>query len=126
MVRRPYRQPVRLAGTTILPQITRPGAVIWRTLAAIARPAETSCRSTLSLGRSRTTYRIGAYRLPLPPRSCPWTIFSRVGSSIGRMQKESGDVTRLFSQQVSTAVHEGGQAASAANYYLYPPDLKDD
>jgi thioredoxin reductase (NADPH) len=38
----------------------------------------------------------------------------------------AGDVTRLFAQQVSTAVHEGGQAASAANYYLYPPDLKDD
>ncbi|HEX2905835.1 MAG TPA: NAD(P)/FAD-dependent oxidoreductase [Phototrophicaceae bacterium] len=38
----------------------------------------------------------------------------------------AGDVTRLFAHQVSTAVHEGGQAASAANYYLYPPDLKDD
>jgi thioredoxin reductase (NADPH) len=37
----------------------------------------------------------------------------------------AGDVTRLFSHQVSTAVHEGGQAASAANYYLYPPELKD-
>jgi thioredoxin reductase (NADPH) len=38
----------------------------------------------------------------------------------------AGDVDRLHSHQVSTAVHEGGQAASAANYYLYPPDLKDD
>jgi thioredoxin reductase (NADPH) len=38
----------------------------------------------------------------------------------------AGDVTRLHSHQVSTAVHEGGQAASAANYYLYPPELKDD
>jgi thioredoxin reductase (NADPH) len=38
----------------------------------------------------------------------------------------AGDVTRLFSQQISTAVHEGGQAASAANYFLYPPELKDD
>jgi thioredoxin reductase (NADPH) len=38
----------------------------------------------------------------------------------------AGDVTRLFSHQVSTAVHEGGQAASAANYYLYPPELKDE
>lgn len=37
----------------------------------------------------------------------------------------AGDVTRLHSHQVSTAVHEGGQAASAANYYLYPPELKD-
>ena len=37
----------------------------------------------------------------------------------------AGDVTRLHSHQISTAVHEGGQAASAANYYLYPPDLKD-
>jgi thioredoxin reductase (NADPH) len=38
----------------------------------------------------------------------------------------AGDVTRLFSHQISTAVHEGGAAASAANYYLYPPELKDD
>jgi thioredoxin reductase (NADPH) len=38
----------------------------------------------------------------------------------------AGDVTRLFSHQVSTAVYEGGQAAAAANYYLYPPELKDD
>jgi thioredoxin reductase (NADPH) len=38
----------------------------------------------------------------------------------------AGDVTRLHSHQVSTAIHEGGQAASAANYYLYPPNLKDD
>ncbi len=38
----------------------------------------------------------------------------------------AGDVTRLHSQQISTAVHEGGQAASAANYYLYPPELKEE
>lgn len=38
----------------------------------------------------------------------------------------AGDVTRLHAHQVSTAVHEGGQAASAANYFLYPPDLKDE
>ncbi|MBK9712590.1 MAG: NAD(P)/FAD-dependent oxidoreductase [Kouleothrix sp.] len=38
----------------------------------------------------------------------------------------AGDVTRLHSHQVTTAVHEGGQAASAANYFLYPPDLKDE
>jgi len=38
----------------------------------------------------------------------------------------AGDVTRLFAHQVSTAVHEGGQAASAANYFLYPTDLKDE
>jgi thioredoxin reductase (NADPH) len=38
----------------------------------------------------------------------------------------AGDVTRLFSHQVATAVHEGGQAASAANYLLYPADMKDD
>lgn len=36
----------------------------------------------------------------------------------------AGDVTRLHSHQISTAVHEGGQAASAANYYLYPTELK--
>ena len=38
----------------------------------------------------------------------------------------AGDVTRLHSHQVTTAVHEGGQAASAANYFLYPPELKDE
>lgn len=38
----------------------------------------------------------------------------------------AGDVTRLHSHQIATAVHEGGQAASAANYYLYPPELKDE
>jgi len=38
----------------------------------------------------------------------------------------AGDVTRLHSHQISTAVHEGGMAASAANYYLYPPELKDE
>ncbi|HEX6292300.1 MAG TPA: NAD(P)/FAD-dependent oxidoreductase [Herpetosiphonaceae bacterium] len=38
----------------------------------------------------------------------------------------AGDVTRLHSHQITTAVHEGGMAACAANYYLYPPELKDD
>ena len=38
----------------------------------------------------------------------------------------AGDVTRIHSHQITTAVHEGGQAASAANYYLYPPELKAD
>lgn len=38
----------------------------------------------------------------------------------------AGDVTRLHSHQITTAVHEGGMAASAANYYLYPDELKDD
>jgi len=38
----------------------------------------------------------------------------------------AGDVTRIYSHQISAAVHEGGTAASAANYYLYPPELKDD
>jgi thioredoxin reductase (NADPH) len=37
----------------------------------------------------------------------------------------AGDVTRNYQQQISTAVHEGGQAASGANYYLYPQELKD-
>ncbi|HUP27502.1 MAG TPA: NAD(P)/FAD-dependent oxidoreductase, partial [Chloroflexia bacterium] len=31
----------------------------------------------------------------------------------------AGDVTRLHNHQVTTAVHEGGMAAAAANYYLY-------
>lgn len=38
----------------------------------------------------------------------------------------AGDVTRIYAHQISTAVHEGGTAASAANYFLYPPELKDD
>jgi len=38
----------------------------------------------------------------------------------------AGDVDGLHSHQITTAVHEGGQAASAANYYLYPPALKHD
>jgi len=37
----------------------------------------------------------------------------------------AGDVTALHSHQVTTAVHEGAQAASAANYFLYPPELKE-
>ena len=36
----------------------------------------------------------------------------------------AGDVTRLHSHQVATAVHEGATAAFAANYELYPPELK--
>lgn len=36
----------------------------------------------------------------------------------------AGDVTSLHSHQVSAAVHEGSQAASAANYFLYPESLK--
>ncbi len=36
----------------------------------------------------------------------------------------AGDVTSLHSHQVTAAVHEGAQAASAANYFLYPPELK--
>ena len=36
----------------------------------------------------------------------------------------AGDVTRLHSHQVATAVHEGGQAAAAANYFLYPLALR--
>jgi thioredoxin reductase (NADPH) len=35
----------------------------------------------------------------------------------------AGDVTALHSHQVTTAVHEGAQAAAAANYFLYPPEL---
>jgi thioredoxin reductase (NADPH) len=31
----------------------------------------------------------------------------------------AGDVTKLSNHQVTTAVHEGGMAAAAANYYLY-------
>lgn len=36
----------------------------------------------------------------------------------------AGDATRLHSHQIATAVHEGTQAACAANYYLHPPELK--
>lgn len=38
----------------------------------------------------------------------------------------AGDVNRTYSHQISAAVYEGGMAASAANYFLYPPELKDD
>jgi thioredoxin reductase (NADPH) len=31
----------------------------------------------------------------------------------------AGDVTKMFNHQVTSAVHEGGMAAAAANYYLY-------
>ncbi|HYP39845.1 MAG TPA: NAD(P)/FAD-dependent oxidoreductase, partial [Chloroflexia bacterium] len=31
----------------------------------------------------------------------------------------AGDVTKLHNHQVTSAVHEGGMAAAAANYYLY-------
>jgi thioredoxin reductase (NADPH) len=31
----------------------------------------------------------------------------------------AGDVTRLHNHQISSAVHEGGMAAAAANYYVY-------
>lgn len=31
----------------------------------------------------------------------------------------AGDATKLFNHQISSAVHEGGMAAAAANYYLY-------
>ena len=34
----------------------------------------------------------------------------------------AGDVTRLFSHQIATAVHEGGAAANALNYYLFEKD----
>jgi thioredoxin reductase (NADPH) len=36
----------------------------------------------------------------------------------------AGDVTRSYAHQISTAVHEGNTAATAANYYLYDPALK--
>jgi thioredoxin reductase (NADPH) len=36
----------------------------------------------------------------------------------------AGDVTSLHSHQVATAVHEGNQAAAAANHSLYPEELR--
>jgi thioredoxin reductase (NADPH) len=36
----------------------------------------------------------------------------------------AGDLTSLHSHQVAAAVHEGAQAACAANYFLQPPELK--
>lgn len=36
----------------------------------------------------------------------------------------AGDVTHCHSHQVSTALHEGTQAAAAVNYALYPPALR--
>jgi thioredoxin reductase (NADPH) len=35
----------------------------------------------------------------------------------------AGDVTRPHSHQISTAVHEGAQAAAAAHHYLYAREL---
>jgi thioredoxin reductase (NADPH) len=37
----------------------------------------------------------------------------------------AGDVTKLYNHQVTSAVHEGGMAAAAANYYLYENWQKD-
>jgi len=37
----------------------------------------------------------------------------------------AGDVSRLFNHQVTSAVHEGGMAAAAANYFLYEDWQKD-
>ena len=36
----------------------------------------------------------------------------------------AGDVTSVHSHQVATAVHEGNQAAAAANHSLYPQELR--
>jgi thioredoxin reductase (NADPH) len=36
----------------------------------------------------------------------------------------AGDVALGHAHQIATAVHEGSTAASAANYYLYPPALR--
>ena len=36
----------------------------------------------------------------------------------------AGDVTSLHNHQLSAAVHEGNEAACAANYYLYRPVQK--
>lgn len=36
----------------------------------------------------------------------------------------AGDVTRRYDQLIAIAVHEGAEAAAAANYYLYPPELQ--
>jgi thioredoxin reductase (NADPH) len=36
----------------------------------------------------------------------------------------AGDVTRIHSHQVPTAVHEGATAAASANFHLYPPALR--
>lgn len=35
----------------------------------------------------------------------------------------AGDVAALHAHQVTTAVHEGAQAANAANYFLYPAEV---
>jgi thioredoxin reductase (NADPH) len=37
----------------------------------------------------------------------------------------AGDATSVHDHQVSAAVHEGNQAACAANYFLYRPVQKD-
>ena len=36
----------------------------------------------------------------------------------------AGDVTRRYDQLIAAAVHEGAEAAAAANYFLYPLELQ--
>ena len=38
----------------------------------------------------------------------------------------AGDVTQPYAHTINAAVYEGSTAATTANYYLYPPELKDD
>jgi len=45
---------------------------------------------------------------------------------VGPRRVRGGDITAPHAHQVSAAVQEGAQAASAANYFLYPPELKAD
>lgn len=38
----------------------------------------------------------------------------------------AGDITQPYAHTINAAVYEGSTAATTANYYLYPPELKDD
>jgi thioredoxin reductase (NADPH) len=38
----------------------------------------------------------------------------------------AGDITQPYAHTINAAVYEGSAAATTANYYLYPPELKDD
>lgn len=51
-------------------------------------------------------------------------VLSRTGEPITLLYA-AGDVTRDYSHQIASAVHEGSMAAQAANYDLYPLELRE-
>jgi thioredoxin reductase (NADPH) len=72
------------------------------------------------------------YRRPIPRNEIALALGAKV-NDLGHVVVDSeahtsvtglyaaGDLTNLHDHQISAAVHEGAQAAAAANYYLYRP-----